>query len=190
MNKKIIKIDVDGVLRDMLSIMCKIYNEHYNENIFPYNVTNYDVNISFPKCQEIDNISAKDFFFKENAYKIYNQASVIPMSDSAMRLLHNLGYYIVIVSCQKTYKNKYDTLNWLDENNIYYDSICFTNDKSIVKGDIMVDDCIDFLKQCNNNKEELICIKAPYNENDNYFKKFNSLFEYACFLEQNIDNLK
>lgn len=195
MNKKIIKIDVDGVLRDMLLAMCGIYNAVYNDNIQPCDVKDYDVDVSFPKCKEKDGISAKYFFFNEYAYEVYNCANVLPKAKEAMDILHNLGYYIIIVTNQETYLNRHDTLVWLDNNDIYYDSICFTKDKSIVKGDIMVDDCVDFLNQCNNNEEELICVKAPYNENNNFFKKVPSLYHYARFLEtqegiKSIDNLK
>lgn len=183
MNKKIIKIDVDGVLRDMLSVMCGIYNAVYNDNIQPCDVKNYNVEISFPKCKEVDGISAKYFFFNEYAYEIYNYAKVLPKAKEAIDILHNLGYYIIIVTCQENYLNKHNTLVWLDNNNIYYDSICFTDDKSIVKGDIMVDDFIDNLKQCENNGEELICIKAPYNEDIDFPKKVPSLYHYARFLK-------
>lgn len=195
MNKKVIKIDVDGVLRDMLSAMCGIYNAVYNDNIQPCDVKDYDVDVSFPKCKEKDGISAKYFFFNEYGYEVYNCADVLPKAKEAMDILHNLGYYIVIVSHQESYLNRHDTLLWLDSKNIYYDSICFTKDKSIIKGDIMVDDCVENLKQCDNNEEELICITASYNENDNFFKKVPSLYHYARFLEtqegiKSIDNLK
>lgn len=195
MNRKIIKIDVDGVLRDMLSAMCGIYNTVYNDNIQPCDIKDYDVDVSFPKCKEIDGISAKYFFFNEYEYEIYNHADVLPNAKEAIDILHNLGYYIVIVSHQESYLNRHDTLVWLDNKNIYYDSICFTKDKSIIKGNIMVDDCVENLKQCDNNEEELICIKAPYNENDNFFTKVPSLYHYARFLEtqegiKSIDNLK
>ena len=195
MNKKVIKIDVDGVLRDMLSAMCGIYNAVYNDNIQPCDVKDYDVDVSFPKCKEKDGISAKYFFFNEYEYEVYNCADVLPKAKEAIDILHNLGYYIVIVSNQESYLNQHDTLVWLDNKNIYYDSICFTKDKSIIKGDIMVDDCVENLKQCDNNEEELICVTAPYNENDNFFKKVPSLYHYARFLEtqegiKSIDNFK
>jgi 5'(3')-deoxyribonucleotidase len=194
-DKKIIKIDVDGVLRDMLSTMCNLYNIEYKDNIQPSDVKNYDVDISFPKCKEVDGMSAKYFFFSEKGFELARYSSIVPKAKEAMDILHNLGYYIVIVSYQDGCYNQKNTLYWLDEHNIYYDSICFTDDKSIIKGDIMVDDCIDFLKQCDNNEEELICVKAPYNENDNFFTKVPSLYHYARFLEtqegkEYLDNLK
>lgn len=195
MNKKIIKIDVDGVLRDMLSMMCHIYNREYNENIKPEDVKDYDVDVSFPKCKEVDGMSAKYFFFNEMAWEVYNCANILPKAKEAIDILYSLGYYIIIVTNQESYSNQLYTLMWLDNNDIYYDSICFTKDKSIIKGDIMIDDCIDFLKQCDNNEEELVCVKAPYNENDNFFTKVPSLYHYVRFLEtqegiKSIDNLK
>lgn len=101
MTKKIIKIDVDGVLRDMLSMMCEIYNECYNENVKPEDIKNYDVDVSFPKCKEVDEISAKYFFFNEKEYEVYNCANVLPKAKEAIDILHNLGYYIIIVTKQK-----------------------------------------------------------------------------------------
>ena len=181
-NKKVIKIDVDGVLRDMLSAMCGIYNAVYNDNIQPCDVKDYDVDVSFPKCKEKDGISAKYFFFNEYGYEVYNCADVLPKAKEAMDILHNLGYYIVIVSHQESYLNRHDTLLWLDSNNIYYDSICFTDRKNLVHGDIIIDDNPEFLDMCNDDEEKIL-IDAPYNKNNNKYKRVNSLYDYACYLK-------
>ena len=187
-DKKIIKIDVDGVLRDMLSMMCEIYNKCYNENIKPEDVKDYDVDVSFPKCKEVDGISAKYFFFNEYAYEIYNCADVLPKAKEAMDIIHNLGYYIIIVTNQESYLNKHDTLVWLDNKNIYYDSICFTDRKDLVHGDIIVDDNPEFLDMCDDNEEKIL-IDAPYNKNIDKYQRFNSLYEYACYLKKiKLDN--
>jgi 5'(3')-deoxyribonucleotidase len=187
-DKKIIKIDVDGVLRDMLSGMCGIYNAVYNDNIQPCDVKDYDVDVSFTKCKEEDGISAKYFFFNEYAYEIYNCADVLPKAKEAMDILHNLGYYIIIVTTQESYLNKHDTLVWLDNNDIYYDSICFTDRKDLVHGDIIVDDNPEFLDMCDDNEEKIL-IDAPYNKNIDKYQRFNSLYEYARYLEKiKLDN--
>jgi 5'(3')-deoxyribonucleotidase len=187
-DKKIIKIDVDGVLRDMLSMMCEIYNKCYNENLKPEDVKDYDVDVSFTKCKEEDGISAKYFFFNEYAYEIYNCADVLPKAKEAMDILHNLGHYIIIVTNQESYLNKHDTLVWLDNNDIYYDSICFTDRKDLVHGDIIVDDNPEFLDMCDDNEKKIL-IDAPYNKNIDKYQRFNSLYEYARFLEKiKLDN--
>jgi 5'(3')-deoxyribonucleotidase len=65
----------------------------------------------------------------------------------------------------------------LKENDIYYDSICFTKEKGIVLGDIVIDDYPANLVKC--NELEKILIEAPYNKNEKSFKRFNTLFEYV-----------
>ena len=182
MNNKIIKIDIDGVLRDMLSEMCIIYNKAYNTNITPNDISDYNVDISFPLCKEIDGISANYFFFNEYSYDLCAYSKVINKSKEAIDILHNLGYYIIIVSYQKGYSNKHDTLVWLDNNNIYYDSICFTDRKDLVHGDIIIDDNPEFLDMCNDDEEKIL-IDAPYNKNNNKYKRVNLLYDYACYLK-------
>ena len=180
--KKIIKIDIDGVLRDMLSTMCDIYNETYNESIKPSDVKEYDVDKTFTKCYEIDGMSAKYFFFNEYSYDLCAYSNIINYAKEAMDILHDLGYYIIIVSYQKDYNNKHDTLVWLDEHNIYYDSICFTDRKDLIHGDIIVDDNPEFLNICNDNEEKIL-IDAPYNKNENRYKRFNSLYDYVLSID-------
>ena len=174
MNKKIIKIDIDGVLRDMLSEMCYIYNREYNESIKPSDVKEYDVDKTFTKCNEIDGMSAKYFFFNDYAYELCSFPKVIDKAKEALDLLHKLDYYIIIVSYQNDYINKEATLSWLNEHNIYYDSICFTDRKDLIHGDIIVDDNPEFLNICDDNEEKIL-IDAPYNKNENKYKRFNLL---------------
>ena len=54
----IFKIDVDGVLRDIITPMCELYNEKFDENIKPEDISEYDVSTTFKKCEDI-----KNFFF-------------------------------------------------------------------------------------------------------------------------------
>ena len=72
---KKIKIDCDGVLRDIVPSMCTLYNDYYNENLTPDDVTDFDVNKIFIKCP-----NAYDFFFKEHVNFIYLNS---PMFEKA-----------------------------------------------------------------------------------------------------------
>lgn len=83
---------------------------------------------------------------------------------------------------KKSYLNKHDTLVWLDNHNIYYDSICFTDRKDLIHGDIIIDDNPDFLDMCNDDEEKIL-INAPYNKNNNKYKRVNLLYDYACYLK-------
>lgn len=186
--KKIIKIDVDGVLRDMLPKMCECYNAYFRDNISPNDIKSYDTNVTFHKCKEILGRDASDWLFQDNGYEIYNSSPMCYKAKEAMDMLKEMGYFVIIVSHQKSYLNQLDTINWLGNHGIHYDSICFTPDKSLIVGDIMVDDNLEFLAQCENNNEQLICVKAPYNENDKYLT-VESLYHYVSHLYEDYKNI-
>lgn len=178
MNSKIVKIDCDGVLRDLLPQMCKVYNEQFNEHIEPENVIEYDLTHTFHKCIEVDGISPNKWFFDEHIHDVYINSSVCYKAKEAMDMLREIGYYTVIVSNQPENWHQSATLLWLELNDIKYDSICFTNKKDIIKGDIIIDDNIDFLNICD-EKERKILIKAPYNSNEKKYEKFDTLFDFV-----------
>lgn len=178
--KKIIKIDCDGVLRDLLPQMCKVYNEHFNERIEPENVLEYDLTNTFHKCIEVDGMSPNKWFFDEHIYDIYINSSICYKAKEALDLLHEKGYYIIIVSNQPENFHQSATLLWLQMNDFYYDSICFIKEKHLILGDIIVDDNIDNLEMC--HECEKILIDAPYNKNTSKYIRYNNLFAYVSEL--------
>lgn len=177
-SEKIIKIDIDGVLRNILPFMCYLYNSHFNCEIKAENVIEYDLEKTFIKCREIENMSAYEWFFIKYGSLVNKYSAIIDDTLNAIDLLKEKGYYIIIVSYQKTIKQKRDTLEWLDTRNVYYDSICFTNKKGLIQGDIIVDDNPEFLDKCS-YKERKILIDAPYNRTYNCYERFNSLYEFV-----------
>ena len=172
MFKKIIKIDCDGVLRDMLPSMCMLYNDYYEDELIPEEITDFDVNKIFTKCP-----NPAEFFFNEHADYVYLNSPKCEKAKEAMDLLHEKGYHIIIVSTQPSFENQYYTLQWLKDNEIYYDSICFTKEKGIIMGHIVVDDYPVNLIKC--HELEKIMIDAPYNKNEKRFKRYNNLYEYV-----------
>jgi 5'(3')-deoxyribonucleotidase len=171
-SNKIIKIDCDGVLRDMLPAMCSIYNDYYDDNLTPKDVTDYDVKKVFNKCPDPNR-----FFFREHSDYIYLNSKPCKMAKEAVEMLREKGYTIAIVTDQPTFETQYYTLQWLKDNQIYYDTIVFTKDKKMINGDITIDDNPNVLSEC--YEKEKILIDAPHNRNDKRFKRFNTLFEYV-----------
>ena len=102
---KIIKIDCDGVLRDMLPAMCDLYNDHYDENLSTEDITDFDVNKIFTKCS-----NPESFFFEEHSPYIYLNSPKCEKAKEAMDLLHEKDYHIIIVSTQPSFENQYYTL--------------------------------------------------------------------------------
>ena len=174
---KIIKIDVDGVLRDLLVQMCNVYNEHYGESLNPDDVVHFDTEKIFTKCLEIDNIHPSEWLFQKNCFKLFYDSPTLYKAKEAMDILHEKGYYIVIVTNQEYLYNKTDTLMWLDNNNIYYDSIIFTSKKDLISGDIVVDDNIQNLDNCKENRK--ICIDAPFNLNKHNYEHYKNLYDFV-----------
>lgn len=170
--QKIIKIDVDGVLRNLLPKMCELYNDYYHDNIVPKDIKEFDLSKTFTKCD-----NPIEWFFQKHVDYIYMNSNTCFKAKEAMDILHKKGYYIIIVSNQPTFVQKKLTIEWLKNNEIYYDSICFTEKKELIVGDIVVDDNIDNLTICYDSKK--ILIDAPYNINFNEYKRFNNLFEFA-----------
>ena len=174
----IIKIDVDGVLRDIVSTMCQIYNEEFGTNVKYSNVKEYDVSLSFPLIEEKYSFTASYYFFVLHGKRIFRNSLKYPEVENAIKKLHDLGHRIVIVTNQESVENKIDTLKWLHYNEIYYDDICFTSSKDIVKGDYMIDDYPENLKEITGNTETIL-ITAPYNKKCKEFKRFLSLVSFV-----------
>lgn len=175
----IIKVDIDGVLRNILSPMCKLYNEQFKTKIKEENVNEYAVDKFFTKIKKELGYSAVKFFFEDNSKEIFRNAPIYEGAKEALDILKSLGHKIVIVSWQRTLENKINTLEWLNEHNIQYDDICFTNNKHSIIGGIMIDDNPEFLCQCA-DLSETIMIDRPYNKNaDNRHKRYSSVIEYV-----------
>ena len=178
------KIDIDGVLRDILSTMCEIYNREFNTNLTKDDVKYYKVDLAFPLVKERLGYSAVTYFFDIHADEIFLQSDMIKNVDIAMKKLRDAGHYVMLVSYQRSYYNRRDTLEWLWDWNIKYDDICFTNKKYLIDADYFIDDNLEFLvdqKLHDNGKTKCICINAPYNiDNLPYtFERYNSLGDFV-----------
>lgn len=175
----VIKIDIDGVIRDMVSTMCNIYNREYHDHITPDDVTEYDVDKIFTKCGG----KAAEYFFDNKGVFVNRYSPIFDGAAEAIDKLRDAGHKIVIVSWQPLFDNKIDTLHFLKANKVHYDDIAFTKDKDSIKGDILIDDNPEFIEQCN-DKEITFLINRPYNVNVDVkcTRRFDSLAECVDYL--------
>lgn len=173
------KIDVDGVLRDILTNCCKIYNNKFNTKLTPNDCFDYNVKISFPEYANI-NIDAADEFFNKNAFNVLYQSSTFLNVSKAIKKLRDNGHKVIITTWQYNTLNKSLTLGWLAKHNIEYDDICFTKDKFLIEADYLIDDNLEFLDQQSKHDKNVkcICIKAAYNKNDRY-ESYDSLYDFV-----------
>lgn len=171
----IVKIDMDGVIRDILTPMCDIYNDMCKENVQPHDINVYNVNEFFVKMQEEFLLEPAHHFFNYMADDVFLNKSkpYDGVRDAILRLQEN-GFKVVIVTWQATLKNKLLALEFLDKYNIPYDDICFTRDKYMVQGDVLIDDNPEFLNDPR-DKSLKLCVEYAYNSHIRNALKVDSL---------------
>ena len=154
----IIKIDVDGVIRNITKPMIEQYRKDYGFLVTPEDFKVYDVDDIFPK---LNGLAREYFFIKNGKYIFKDGAEVIPGAE------------------------------FLNDNGIYYDDICFTRDKDLINGDIIIDDNPEFLDKEDNGIYK-VCISAPYNEDfTGYDVRVDSLTDFVeKYKEQLVISLK
>lgn len=165
----IIKIDVDGVIRDIVTTMCKLYNETFPDAIrfYPRDITDYNINKFFPMIKSELGLEPSEFFFRQHAEQIFYTASEpFEKVKDALELLHRNNHKIVIVTWQFNLENKENTLKFFDLYNLYFDDICFTRDKWMIYGDYLIDDNPEFILNSKDTSRKIL-IDAPYNNNIN-----------------------
>lgn len=168
MDRKItIGIDVDGVLRDNLQVMLDLYNKSFNDNMGMSDWIDYRTEIMFPQIQTLTGKTASEWFFQDHSIEIFLESKPFKGVVEDIKKLREYAN-VVIITYQKTLKNKMQTLNWLENNGIEYDGIIFMKDKSKFICDILIDDNDwNFL---GSNAGYGVLINAPYN-------KYKSLYD-------------
>lgn len=185
MNKPIVKIDIDGVIRDLFSAVCELYNNEFDTNITE--VDDYDVDISFPLIRERYNMSAFDWFFKVHAVECFRYSNPFPKAAEAIKLLRDNGFKVVIATWQFNVHNKIDTLEFLEDCCIEYDDICFTKDKWMIHCDWIIDDNPEFLNEWRETGRKVM-ITAPYNRNVTGYRRAESLYSAAHMIISSYKN--
>lgn len=162
--RPVIAVDVDQVLRKNLGIMVDLYNKEFGIDMKTSDVKEFMVEVSFPLIPERLCVKASDWFFKEHAKELFMDA---PAYDNIKECINRLKEVadVVIVTYQKDYTNKRYTLEWLENNGIDPNGICFLRDKTLMHCDALIDDNDwNFLgTHCGT----AVLVTQPYNEDVN-----------------------
>lgn len=160
-NRKVVfGIDCDEVLRCLLQNMVDLYNEHFGENLSKDDVKDFKVEVSFPRIVEETGSTASNWFFQQHGHELFYKSKAFPRMRENIETLQKYGE-VIIITYQKSYSNKIDTLKWLDKNGIVPDGICFLKDKTVVDVDWFIDDNLWNFIGC--NAKHGVVIDAPYN---------------------------
>ena len=164
----IIKIDVDGVIRNINETMCKKYNDLFDENLTVNDIFDYDVEKVFKRIKDEFGMDDVDYFFNWVARDVFLHSSPYDSVREAIEKLRKAGHKVVIVTWQFSLQNKYYTLMFFEKNKIPYDDICFTKDKWMIQGDWLIDDNPEFITD-ERDKSRKIMINMPYNKDCKFF---------------------
>lgn len=165
-----IKIDLDGVIRDILTPMCKIYNEIVSPDVplAPSDITEYDVNKSMGLISRTSPYVGWDvgevLFTGSNAERVFiGKARPIKGAREAVERLKDAGHKVIVSTWQRDTANKIYTLRWLELYRIPYDDLFFSRDKHLLRCDYLIDDNPEFLLSEEEDARK-IRIEYPYNE--------------------------
>jgi len=157
-----IGIDVDGVLRDNLQIMVDLYNKEFNSSMTVDDIKDYRTEVTFPSIETTTGKTASEWFFQDHSKEIFLNASPFPNVADDIKKLREYAN-VIIITYQKSFKNKMETLCWLENNGIEYDGIMFIKDKTRLLCDYLIDD--NDWNFIDSNATHAILINAPYNKN-------------------------
>ena len=166
-----IGIDIDGVLTDEYSFVLDYGTKYFSEKKIKYNLHNdiYDSENIF----EVTEKQYNDFWEK---YIFYYSENILirPFASEVIKRLKSDGNDIYIITSRSftTYENKYKAKmqnivkEWLDKNNVVYDELMFSRNKSDIckekNIDIMIEDKPENISLISKDRL-VICYDHPYN---------------------------
>lgn len=155
----IIAVDCDDVLRDMVPQCCKVYNQKYDihANLKEEDIKSWTMLDYMPKAKDIYK------FFIDNAAAIFYNSPIKEEYKDLVDKIKEEGHQVAIVTHQ--FKGiEYLTAQWLNNNNINYDSLHFSKNKNIVNADILIDDRLENCQRFSSYNKRAFCVDAPWNQ--------------------------
>jgi len=164
--QKIALIDADGVTIGLLSEWLNLYNIDYGDNLSPNDITAWELDrFVKPEC-------GKKIYKYLEYPNLYDNAKLLPHAATNIKLLRYWGIKVVFLSAGIYCIGKYNLRK--REGLIQSESeMIVASDKSLVRGDFMIDDYhknIDAFYECNPNGIGIL-YNAPYNiEQEGYIR--------------------
>lgn len=157
MDRPILLVDIDGVCRNFVPSLVRIYTETFGEKpIVP--IQAWDMKNSFPRL-----VNPVDFFFlqERNARYIFRESPMMEdCLDSVLRIAND--FEIKFVTAQYD-GNEEHTLYWLEKHGLGGFPVIFEWDKHKIDGQALVDDAVHNLQAFAETGRVAICFTAPYN---------------------------
>ena len=151
----IIYVDLDQTLNDLVPKTLALYNALTSKNIQMSDITTYYIDNCLPK-EDVDKIY--ELWGKR---ELWDTLEPLPDSQWGIETLVNTGHKVIIATT--TYKEQFEwKLQWLSNHfpMINPSDVIRINDKSLLRGDVLIEDNLDNLTK---STCERICLDYPYN---------------------------
>lgn len=175
-------VDVDGTVADLLSEWLNLYNGDYDDTLTPEQITAWDMTkFVKPDC----GVHIYDYLIRDD---LYDSVQPIQGATEGVWALRNLlEHRIVYASSGIWCVAKFKWLErWGFEPGQFGKDFISVNDKSLLRGDLLIDDrdknVIDF--QGNLGKTKAILFDAPYNQELNWYPRAKSWVDVFNFVKE------
>jgi 5'(3')-deoxyribonucleotidase len=155
-NKLRVLIDLDGVIRDFVGSLIRVYNRVHPEH----------------KVQAVNSRRLEDFFpigpgiysfmEPEFAKEIIENALPLPGALEALKRWKN-EYEIVIVTSQPETIRAF-TFTWIGKHDLPTNEVHITYRKTAIAGAVLLDDFADNLKEFADSGRLAVCLDQPWNQ--------------------------
>jgi 5'(3')-deoxyribonucleotidase len=154
----IICVDIDGILNNLVERTIEVYNSRNNKNIQISNITFYNFYDCLPK-EDADGIIS---LFKEKS--LWDSLKPLEGSQNSLKQLVKKGHRVYLATATDPINFAWK-ITWIKK---YFPSIPEDNvirimDKSLLKADVIIDDCLDNLI---GSYGERIVLDYPWNHNE------------------------
>ena len=166
---KRILVDVDCVVADLMPEWLGFYNEEYEDQVKVEDIKSWGLEVYVkPEC------GTEIYRYLKLPY-LYDNVQPIDGALSSVQWLRHRGYDVVFVT-SGIHEGK---AKWLDRYGFllsrldyqYAPDLVFAHDKSLIKGDIMIDDNV---KNLHTFQGKSILFGQPWNDDNNgYFRAYN-----------------
>lgn len=182
----IIAVDCDQVLNNLIEKTLEFYNTHNNKNIKISELTSYNLYDCLKK-EDADGIIK---LFKNKA--LWDSLTPVEGAKEGLKKLIDNGHKVRIVTATAP-ENFVWKMSWFKKHFPFFntDNVIRMMDKSLLKCDILIDDCLDQLlghKMCHR-----VCLDYPWNRNITDFiydirrcKNWNEILEIVNQIEKEI----
>lgn len=173
-----IGIDIDGVLANSAPIYCEAINELFNKKLKPSDIIDYNLK----KIFLIDDNEFSEFMNYLFENKKWLKISTSEYANEFINKIKNFSKVFIVTSRPLNLKDL--TIEWLNNNNIYYDELIFCNSFEKFKFcsnkgynfSWFIDDCPEIINCFNNNNVNSIIMNAFWNENIKFHKNIKRVY--------------